>query len=354
MLIVRQSALSLPSTILLMAAITIGAFQTPDRDSRLNLNILAVSNDDIIDVNHQQPTKSLQRRRLLSHVALSAAGIGTSVNVPSSISNNYKCECCFHGTPSANALMDFTQQSTTLADAAYDPKRNQFMDSMFSWSMANTMNDYEEEARPYKEQLFHSLFDSLAENRGTQSPVVVEVGMGTFPNAQYFAQSMRSSKLNSLDVIGIDPNDSMKQYALNNAETSGLMNSNVSLRIMHGVAEALPFEDNSVDAVVVTLTLCSVSNPERAVSEICRILKPETGKFIFWEHVLSENDKELAFRQQMLSPIQTLIADGCHLNRRTGLTIQNNGGFQDINIHTTTMKSADIIGSTIYGIARAS
>ena len=347
---VRRFAMSLLRTILMMP-ITVGAFQTPHHDCRSILTFFAVSNGDS-DVDSKQSTDSLKRRRFLSHAAISAMGIGTSVNVPSSI-YNYGCNCCFHGALSANALMDFTQQSTALADKTFDLKRNQFMDSIFSWSMANTMSEYEEEARPYKEQLFLSLFDSL-ESKGTQPPVIVEVGIGTFPNAQYFAQYMRSSKLESLDVIGIDPNDSMKQYALDNAEISGLTNLNASLRILHGVVESLPFEDNSVDAVVVTLTLCSVSSPERAVSEICRILKPGTGKFVFWEHVLSESDAELAFQQQFLSPIQTLIADGCHLNRRTGLVIQNCGGFREVDMHTTTMKSASIISPTIYGIARAS
>jgi SAM-dependent methyltransferase len=216
--------------------------------------------------------------------------------------------------------------------------------------MATTMDVYEEEARPYKSQLFQSLFNSLPKN---EVPVVVEVGIGTFPNAAYFAQSLKSSKFNGLDIIGVDPNASMKQYALANAQHAGILQTDVSFRVEHGVAEALPFADHSVDAVIVTLTLCSVSNPERAISEIQRVLKPNTGKFAFWEHVLAEDDSGLALQQQILSPLQTFVADGCHLNRRTGAIIKNAGFQGGVDIRNIVMKSADIIGPTVYGIASA-
>jgi SAM-dependent methyltransferase len=292
-----------------------------------------------------QPTSAI-RRRLFASVASSTAGLYSSTNLPFV----RPCRCCMQRIPSANALVDLKEPSSKLVDV-YDPARNQIMDSIFSWSMSNTMGDYENEARPYKAKLFQSLFDSLAKDTGNEAPVIVEIGMGTFPNAPYFAQSMLNSRLKALDIIGVDPNDSMKQYALENAEKSGLIRSNVSLRIVHGVAEALPFADSSVNAAIVTLTLCSVRDPERVVSEIQRILKPNTGKFVFWEHVLSETDPGLALQQQILSPLQTMLADGCHLNRRTGSIIKDAGFLGGVDLESTIMNSADIIGPTVYGIA---
>lgn len=202
-----------------------------------------------------QPTSAI-RRRLFASVASSTAGLYSSTN----LQFVRACRCCMQRIPSANALVDLKEPSSKLVDV-YDPARNQIMDSIFSWSMSNTMGDYENEARHYKAKLFQSLFDSLAKDTGNEAPVIVEIGMGTFPNARYFAQSMLNSRLKALDIIGVDPNDSMKQYALENAEKSGLIRSNVSLRIVHGVAEALPFADSSVDAAIVTLTLCSVRDP---------------------------------------------------------------------------------------------
>ena len=334
------------TALFLAAAMPNSAFQSERQSVYRRQNTFHAVNNEIEDEDNQSPPRSTQRRQFMSRAAFSTVGMYTSANLP--IDNDLYCKCCLKKLPSANALVDLAP-----SPSKFDYKRNEALDSIFSCSMATTMKDYEEEARPYKSQLFRSLFDSLSMSKGkvNDTPVIVEVGMGTFPNAIYLAQSIQSSSLKSLDIIGVDPNDSMKQYALENAVKSGLSLEDVSLRIVHGVAEALPFEDASVDAVVVTLTLCSVSNPQLAVSEIRRILKPDTGKFVFWEHVLSESDDMLALEQQLLSPLQTLVADGCHLNRRTR-SIITAAGFQG-EIKHTMMKSADIIGPTIYGIVNA-
>ncbi|KAL7508554.1 hypothetical protein ACHAXN_011679 [Cyclotella atomus] len=333
--------LARPIFLLATATSTISAFQSNLRSTSRHFIVYAVgsSSDEINDGTDHCP----QRRQLFSRSTIGAAGLFSSTLIPSS---PCPCKCCLQSISSANALVDLTPPSSK----AYDPARNQFMDSLFSWSMATTMDEYEEEAQPYKSQLFQSLFYSLPKN---EVPVVVEVGMGTFPNAPYFAQSLKSSNIKGLDIIGVDPNDSMKQYALRNAQQVGLLQTGVSFRVEHGVAEALPFADRSVDAVIVTLTLCSVSNPERAVSEIQRVLKPNTGKFVFWEHVLAENDAGLALQQRILSPLQTFVADGCHLNRRTGAIIKNAGFHGGVGMKHIVIKSADIIGPTIYGIASA-
>lgn len=338
--------------VLVLWTATVSAFRCSSMTSNRSVSICAVANNhEKVEASSSSSSSERfdaacqQRRRFMSSVAISAAGAGTSSLVNPSIPS---CNCCLLSVPSAAALADLTPPSSN----AYDPSRNQFMDSIFSWSMATTMDGYEAEARPYKAQLFESLFDYLARGEGNEVPVVVEVGMGTFPNAPFFARSMQSSGLKSLDIIGVDPNDSMKTYALDNAQKSGLLSKDVSLRVIHGVAEALPFADGSVDAVIVTLTLCSVSNPERAISEIKRILKPGTGKFIFWEHVLS-SDPGLALQQQILSPIQTIAADGCHLNRETGSLIQDAGFKGGVDLRNALMKTAHIIGPTVYGIASA-
>jgi len=153
-----------------------------------------------------------------------------------------------------------------------------------------------------------------------------------------------------LDLIGIDPNDKMEKYARQSAKSAGLLEKS-SLRIVHGVAEAIPLETASCDAVVCTLTLCSVVDPERAVSEIRRVLKPG-GKFLFWEHVLSETDEDLARSQRALTAWQVKRADGCHLDRQTlktitasssGFTLQTGGYFD--------LKGFNILNPTVAGIA---
>lgn len=72
-----------------------------------------------------------------------------------------------------------------------------------------------------------------------------------------------------------------------------------------GVGEALPLADSSADAVVCTLTLCSVRDPAAAVAEVRRVLRPG-GIFLFIEHVLSPTDAFLAQQQRTLTPLQVM------------------------------------------------
>ena len=114
----------------------------------------------------------------------------------------------------------------------------------------------------------------------------------------------------------------------------------------HGVAEALPLPDGSVDAVVCPLTLCSVPNQELALAEIRRVLRPG-GTYLFWEHVLSRDDIGLALQQRLLTPLQTIVADGCHLDRQTGTLIRR-AGFQDVPMEYVSL-DASLISPTVYG-----
>eukprot|EP00536_Pseudo-nitzschia_multiseries_P001067 jgi/Psemu1/180083/e_gw1.13.73.1 len=206
------------------------------------------------------------------------------------------------------------------------------------------MVDYEREAYPKKKELFRNLFSSLSTSE-ERDPVVVEIGMGSFPNALYYKGAARG-----LDIIGVDPNDWMAGYAKDNADRAGLLQGDGdNLRIVHGVSEALPLLDASCDAVVCTLTLCSVLDPALSVSEIKRVLKPG-GKFLFWEHVLSETDPGFARQQILNTPNQVKRADGCHLDRRTGEIIRQ-AGFSELDMQYLELKKFGFLNPTVCGIA---
>mmetsp|Transcript_11081 Transcript_11081/g.12689 ORF Transcript_11081/g.12689 Transcript_11081/m.12689 type:complete len:91 (-) Transcript_11081:205-477(-) len=81
--------------------------------------------------------------------------------------------------------------------------------------MAVGMKDYEREAYPKKKELFAKLFTSLLKSNDEQQPVVVEIGIGSFPNALYYQKMIAED---GLDIIGIDPNDRMEGYARNNSK----------------------------------------------------------------------------------------------------------------------------------------
>jgi ubiquinone/menaquinone biosynthesis C-methylase UbiE len=152
----------------------------------------------------------------------------------------------------------------------------------------------------------------------------------------------------------VDPNDAMESFARSNlakanAAFGGGGGEDASLRIVHGVAEALPLKDNSADAVVCTLTLCSVLDQVAAVSEIKRILKPG-APFMFIEHVLSEDDPRLAAQQISLNGMQVAMADGCHLDRKT-LDVIDAAGFASVRSERFTLPGFGLISSQVAGIA---
>ena len=76
----------------------------------------------------------------------------------------------------------------------------------------------------------------------------------------------------------------------------------------------LPFDDQTFDSVVTTLTLCSIENTAPALAEIRRVLKPG-GKFVFWEHGRSD-DRKTADWQDRFNPLQRVIGVGCNMNRK--------------------------------------
>ncbi|CAJ1344834.1 unnamed protein product [Effrenium voratum] len=154
-------------------------------------------------------------------------------------------------------------------------------DEEFARGMAFGMVDYERAVAKRKRALFRRLFQSLP-----TGAVVVEVGIGSFPNALYLGSKDAPS---GMDIVGVDPNEYMKPYALDNAKRANLLvpERGNRLRLVQGVAEALPLEDAAADAVVCTLTLCSVLEPSRAVAEIRRVLRPG-GRYLFPNHAWHE------------------------------------------------------------------
>ena len=88
-------------------------------------------------------------------------------------------------------------------------------------------------------------------------------------------------------------------------------------------AEELPFKDNSFDTVVITYTLCTIQDVEKALKEMRRVLKP-TGMLLFSEHGLAP-DKRIRFVQNSLNPIWKQFSGGCNLNRNIPQLIEESG-----------------------------
>ncbi|MDI1303054.1 MAG: class I SAM-dependent methyltransferase [bacterium] len=140
---------------------------------------------------------------------------------------------------------------------------------------------------------------------------VLEIGFGTGLNIDHYPDSV-------ISLTTVDVNPGVHQLAKKRLEKARMP---VKFALISG--ENLPMPDASFDAVVSTWTLCSIPDVESALLEIRRVLKPE-GRFYFVEHGLSP-DSGTARWQHRLTPVQKIIADGCHLNR-DHLTLIANAG----------------------------
>ena len=95
----------------------------------------------------------------------------------------------------------------------------------------------------------------------------------------------------------------------------------LALTLLPGRAEAIPLPGGSVDLVVATLVLCSVADPEKAIEEVHRVLRPG-GAYLFLEHVAAPKRTPLRFLQEVATPFFAFFGDGCHPNRETLALIQ--------------------------------
>jgi ubiquinone/menaquinone biosynthesis C-methylase UbiE len=138
---------------------------------------------------------------------------------------------------------------------------------------------------------------------------VLEIGFGTGLNLSYYPEHLHK-------LIAIDANPGVNALAQKRLQASSIT---VDYRVLNG--ENLPMADKTFDSVVSTWTLCSIANVEQALKEIYRVLKPG-GRFFFVEHGLS-NEPQIQVWQNRLTPLQKVIADGCHFNRNIRQLIEN-------------------------------
>ncbi|MEA5596430.1 class I SAM-dependent methyltransferase [Rivularia sp. UHCC 0363] len=165
---------------------------------------------------------------------------------------------------------------------------------------------------------------------------VLEIGFGTGLNLSYYPDDIHK-------IITVDNNPGVHQLAQKRIEKSSIT---VDHRILSG--ENLPMADNTFDSVVSTWTLCSIEKVEQAVKEIHRVLKP-SGKFFFIEHGLS-NEPSIQIWQNRLTPVQKIIADGCHLNRNIRSIVEQQFGRVDLEEFYVD-KTPKFLGYMYKGVA---
>lgn len=140
---------------------------------------------------------------------------------------------------------------------------------------------------------------------------VVEIGFGSGLNLSHYPRAVQS-------LVAVEPNDGMHARA-----RPRIAASRFPVEVIQGTAEHMPLADAGFDTAVSTLTLCTVADPARVLSELRRVLRPH-GRLLLMEHGLSE-DGGVARWQRRLNGVQRILACGCNLNRPIAELVQAHG-----------------------------
>ena len=161
----------------------------------------------------------------------------------------------------------------------------------------------------------------MTENRVHAAPLaegrVLEIGIGSGMNIPFYTESVQH-------LFGLEPSAVLRQKTLEVAAGASF-----PVEVIDASAEDIPLDTGSIDCAVSSWTLCSVPDPESALQELRRVLKPG-GRFIFIEHGRAP-DPDVQKWQDRLLPVFRRLA-GCSLNRQMdGLIADAGFRFTDID-----------------------
>lgn len=140
---------------------------------------------------------------------------------------------------------------------------------------------------------------------------VLEIGVGSGLNLPFYSENIEK-------LTAIDPS---KELWLKNIVNTKKLPFDFEFIVTE--AENLTLPTASFDTIVITYTLCTITNLQSAFLEIKRVLKPN-GKLLFCEHGKAP-DTFVQKYQTAINPFWKRISGGCNLNRNIPTIIKANG-----------------------------
>ncbi|WP_242343537.1 class I SAM-dependent methyltransferase [Anaeromyxobacter terrae] len=166
---------------------------------------------------------------------------------------------------------------------------------------------------------------------------ILEIGAGDGANFRYLQPGTH--------VIAVEPNVHMHASLRAAAARHG-----VTVNVLATVAERLPLADGSVDAVISSLVLCTVTDPARALAEVRRVLRPG-GRFWCVEHVAAPEGSRISRVQRLVKRPWRWFFEGCDTHRDVAGLLRE-AGFAAVEITPFTLRTAFLpVRSQIAAVA---
>lgn len=179
-----------------------------------------------------------------------------------------------------------------------------------------------------------------AELLGGVAGAVLEIGAGTGANLPHYPEAVSR-------LVLAEPDPGMRRRLEQKVAASGRQ-----AEVVDTAAERLPFADDTFDAIVSTLVLCSVADPQAALAELRRVLKPD-GQLVVIEHVRAQARPKREAWQRRIEPIWKRVAGNCHLTRDTAQALAD-AGFDTTTLERESIrKAAPVVRPSIRGAVRA-
>jgi SAM-dependent methyltransferase len=148
------------------------------------------------------------------------------------------------------------------------------------------------------------------ENLAGLSGRVLEVGAGTGTNFAFYPATVT-------EVVAVEPEPRLAKLAASAAEAAAVPVT-VSSATVESFSDAEPF-----DAIVCSLVLCSINDPDSVLRQLLSLLKPG-GQLRYLEHIASDGSRA-RLQQFADATFWPSLFGNCHTHRDTETSIARAG-----------------------------
>ena len=167
---------------------------------------------------------------------------------------------------------------------------------------------------------------------------VLEIGFGGGLNLPYYDGSEVRK------VFALEPSEGMRTSARRRIEAS-----EIDVELIDLPGDEIPLDDNSVDSVLITYTLCTIPDAVTALRGARRVLKPR-GQLFFCEHGRAP-DESVRKWQHRMNPLWRRFAGGCNMDRDIPALLRD-GGFTVEEDNRMYVPGPRMLSYNFWGSAR--